>query len=665
MKSIFFFLLPIVTLILFYQTTIVIPDSEIVVSDVYGSNYHDIGYKDNHHVWIGYIGEKFVRDLDTGKYKLEEQTIFSKAYAPTYGYTGSTINSVVTNAGTGTACPTGSYTKGATVATKVGADTSSDTCILYSALWDISTISVFSTITNVTYRVDISASTNGRNCDISQITNNPNSATGPTLWDDIIGNISNTDYLTDQSYCATVANDYVLDLGTTADSDIQAQLDDGWFAIGLKFNNMVRGSVIHTTTHGLAGGNELQITYTTGSPPTAPSQVTGLTATAVSSSEIDLSWTAPSNGGSAITGYKIEYETPVNGGWNTLIDNTGGTGTTLSHTGLDENTQYNYRVSAINIIGTGTASAAAAATTNTTGCVLVPYAVTDLATYTIENNRIGLTWSEPNLLGCSISGYQINYTTPYSSNPVTIIQPNTGSSQVNYLVNLLTKNTQYSFRIATITAGGHNATGNVVNATTTNLGVPDFFPGGLNFTQTNTNDIKIIFERQDINATDIFLNVTYPDTYNMTCNLAYKYAMSNQNYSNLDYVTQGDDRESSFQFHDFTNEVITAKCIDENSDDFGKYVIAQTNFEYLQLVHGFQSGEFGTMGQFGAIDLVTLIVVISAMVGLNSVNETVGGIFLIAILGALWYFNIVSLYTVMLSGVVLVILLIITTTRKD
>lgn len=98
---------------------------------------------------------------------------------------------------------------------------------------------------------------------------------------------------------------------------------------------------------------------------TVPGVPTGLSASAVSSSQINLSWTAPAdNGGSAITGYKIERESPVGGGWSTLVANTGSSTTSYSDTGLFGNTQYNYRVSAINAVGTGSASSAANAVTS-------------------------------------------------------------------------------------------------------------------------------------------------------------------------------------------------------------------------------------------------------------------------------------------------------------
>ncbi|TLX83697.1 MAG: fibronectin type III domain-containing protein, partial [Thaumarchaeota archaeon] len=75
--------------------------------------------------------------------------------------------------------------------------------------------------------------------------------------------------------------------------------------------------------------------YSTGISVTAPQPPTGLTATAVSTSQINLSWTAPANnGGSAITGYKIERSTDSGTTWSTIVSNTGSTATTFSDTGL-------------------------------------------------------------------------------------------------------------------------------------------------------------------------------------------------------------------------------------------------------------------------------------------------------------------------------------------
>ncbi len=103
----------------------------------------------------------------------------------------------------------------------------------------------------------------------------------------------------------------------------------------------------------------------TGSSSTsAPSSPTGLSATAVSTSEINLSWNAPSNnGGTAITGYEVDRSSDGGSTWSTVVPNSGSTSTAYADNGLSAGTQYAYRVSAINSVGTGTPSAMSSATT--------------------------------------------------------------------------------------------------------------------------------------------------------------------------------------------------------------------------------------------------------------------------------------------------------------
>ena len=89
-----------------------------------------------------------------------------------------------------------------------------------------------------------------------------------------------------------------------------------------------------------------------------------LTATASGQTQIDLSWNAPaSNGGAAITGYRIEVSTDGSS-WSILSANTGSTATRYSHTGLTAGSARRYRVSAINSAGTGPASNVATAATD-------------------------------------------------------------------------------------------------------------------------------------------------------------------------------------------------------------------------------------------------------------------------------------------------------------
>jgi beta-glucanase (GH16 family) len=88
---------------------------------------------------------------------------------------------------------------------------------------------------------------------------------------------------------------------------------------------------------------------------TAPTTPTNFTATAVSTSEIDLSWTAstgPSCGGA------VTYNVTRNG---TQIA-TGQSGTSLKDTGLTAATTFSYTVAAVNSVGASAAASASAAT---------------------------------------------------------------------------------------------------------------------------------------------------------------------------------------------------------------------------------------------------------------------------------------------------------------
>src|SRR5438105_13874036 len=91
---------------------------------------------------------------------------------------------------------------------------------------------------------------------------------------------------------------------------------------------------------------------------------TNLVANAVSSSEIDLSWKAPSDlGGSFITGYEIERSTNGGSSWSAPV-NTGSTATSYSDIGLAPSTTYTYKVSAMTLLVTSQPSNTASATTS-------------------------------------------------------------------------------------------------------------------------------------------------------------------------------------------------------------------------------------------------------------------------------------------------------------
>ncbi len=208
---------------------------------------------------------------------------------------------------------------------------------------------------------------------------------------------------------------------------------------------------------------------TTGTQTTAPSSPTGLVASASSSSQINLSWTAPSNnGGSTITGYKIERST--NGGttWSTIVPNTGSSSTTYSDTGLASSTTYTYRVSAINAIGTSSPSNIVSATTAGTGAT-VPQPPTGLAASSKKSSTINLSWTTPGSDGGSpIIGYEIQRSTNGGS--WSTIVSNTGSTSTTYSNTGLLPLMTYTYQVSAINSIGISSPSNTASSTTLLLG---------------------------------------------------------------------------------------------------------------------------------------------------------------------------------------------------
>ena len=176
---------------------------------------------------------------------------------------------------------------------------------------------------------------------------------------------------------------------------------------------------------------------------------------------------------------------------------------------------------------------------------------------------------------------------------------------------------------------------------------------------------QIKFDRIDNADGTTTLEVTHPVNYDLNCNMQSKFAMTNANYTNLPTtIIDGNDKKASFVFTGLENEVITVKCIDTILKDEAQYVLTQNSFPLLQQITNFSNGSYGTMGQFGAIDLVSLAGIIIAMIGFNRVNHVVGGAFAIIMFFVLGWFGIIQTPTAIVGGLATFFMLIIASQRK-
>ena len=115
---------------------------------------------------------------------------------------------------------------------------------------------------------------------------------------------------------------------------------------------------------------------------TVPGRPTNLRARA-SGQTIGLTWNAPSSdGGSSITGYRIEVSTDNGNSWSDLAT-TGANTHSYGHAGLSAGTTRHYRVSAVNAVGAGNPSNVANTTTELT-TVNVPSVMATVSSVNVD-----------------------------------------------------------------------------------------------------------------------------------------------------------------------------------------------------------------------------------------------------------------------------------------
>ncbi len=223
------------------------------------------------------------------------------------------------------------------------------------------------------------------------------------------------------------------------------------------------------------------------SGPTVPSAPT-LTATVISSSQINLSWTTPNNGGSSITGYKIEYKI-IPAGYSLLVQINGNTTTTYSHTGLQSDKYYVYHIAAINSVGTSEWSAEAIGHTEQPQNI-VPNPPTGLNVKAVSPTKINLFWNAPsNNGGPLVSGYKIEEKAGTGS--YSIVIANTGNTNTSYSKTGLTTGTTYTYRVSAINSVGTSPTSNEDSDTPTASSVATVPTPPSNLTTTKISQTQI------------------------------------------------------------------------------------------------------------------------------------------------------------------------------
>jgi fibronectin type 3 domain-containing protein len=255
---------------------------------------------------------------------------------------------------------------------------------------------------------------------------------------------------------------------------------------------------------------------------TAPSQPTGLTATASSASQVNLSWTA-STDDVGVKNYNIYRGS--NGGTPTLLTTTTTNATTYIDTSVIEQTAYAYQVQAIDAASNlSQLSTAASVTTPRAPDTTPPSTPTNLTAEVVSGNEVDLSWIPSTDGGTGVSGYRV-YRGPAGATTLTLLGTTTGTSP-SYQDLTASPNTRYEYQVAAFDGAGNTSavSGRVTAATPPGGGTQAFtFPVAEDATIDQANpsttlgtSTRLVADNSPVNDFLLRFNVDVPACESIT-----------------------------------------------------------------------------------------------------------------------------------------------------
>ena len=214
----------------------------------------------------------------------------------------------------------------------------------------------------------------------------------------------------------------------------------------------------------------------------APAAPSNLNASALSSSDITLTWTDNSTNES---NFKLERSASA-GGTFIQIALLAANSTSYTNSGLSAGTAYFYRIRATNATGDSAYSNTASATTPTSGPPAAPSNLTATAT---SSSTITLTWSDNST---NETGFKVERAPSATGVYAQVGTPAAGSSNYNDLG--LAASTTYLYRVRATNASGDSAYSNTASATT-QAPTPPAAPSNLVATTTSSSAIALTWNR--------------------------------------------------------------------------------------------------------------------------------------------------------------------------